>query len=92
VDAVLPECLTCAAARFDHLVILAGGGHHRAAYETDLRGALTIEQPMDDTQEEVLCPRLRFQTTPVAQDVGKYGSEQMAYSVLKAGFNYNPHN
>lgn len=55
-DAVFPQCLACAAAWFDHLVILAGRGEHRAAYETYLRGALSIEQAVDDTQKEVLCP------------------------------------
>lgn len=54
--AVPPQGLTCAAARLDHLVVLAGRGEHRAAYETYFRGALPVEQAMDDTQEEVLCP------------------------------------
>lgn len=51
---VLPQCLTCAAAWFDHLVILAGRGEHGAAYKTYLRGALPVQQAMDDAQEEVL--------------------------------------
>lgn len=42
VDAVLPQCLTCAAARFDHLVVPAGRGEDGAAHQSYFRGALTI--------------------------------------------------
>lgn len=77
-DAVLPQRLACAAAGFDHLVILAWRGEHRAAYETYLRGALPVEQAVDDAQEEVLCPRLCLQATPVAKDVGEHGSGDSA--------------
>lgn len=72
--AVFPQGLTCASARFDHLVIPAGRGQHRTAHQADLRGALAIEQAVDDAQEEILRPRLCFHATLVAQDVGKYGS------------------
>lgn len=53
-NAVLPQCFACTATGFDHLVILAGRGEHRAANEAYLWGALPVEQAMDDTQEEIL--------------------------------------
>lgn len=76
---VPPQCIACAAAGFDHLVVLAGRGENRAAEEADLRGALPVEQAMDDAQQEVLCPRLCVQATPVAKYVGKYGSGAAAF-------------
>lgn len=79
VDTVLPQRLARAAAGFDRLVVLAGRGEHRAAYETYLGGALPVEQAMDDTQEEVLCPRLCLHATPVAEDVGEHGSGEAAF-------------
>lgn len=48
VGAVLPQCLTCAPARFHHLVISAGWGEYWAAHKTNLRGALPIEKTVDD--------------------------------------------
>lgn len=69
--AVLPQRLAGAAAGFNHPVVAAGRGHHRAADQADLRGALPIEQAMDDAQEKVLWPRLCIQAGLVAQDVGE---------------------
>lgn len=71
---VLPQRLTCATAGLDHLIILAGRGQYRTAYEAYLGGALPIEQAMDDAQEEVLCPRFSLQAILVAKDVWEYGS------------------
>lgn len=82
VSTVLPQCLACAAARPDHLVILAGRGEHRAAYETYLRGALPVEQGMDDAQEEVFWSGLCFHAVPVAEDVGEHGSGRAALEQL----------
>lgn len=67
--AVLPQRLAGAAAGFDHLVIAAGRGQHRAADQTDLWGALPIQQAVDDAQEKVLRPGLCIQAGLVAQDV-----------------------
>lgn len=74
VNAVLPQGLAGGAARFDHLVFLAGRGQDRAADQADLRRALPIEEPMDDAQEEVLWARLCICAAPVAQDVGEHGT------------------
>lgn len=79
VGTILPQCFTSAAARLDHLVVLAGRGKYRTAYETYLRGALPIEQAMDDTQEEVLCPRFSIHTALVAKDVWEYGSRAAVF-------------
>lgn len=79
VGAVLPQRLARAAARLDHLVVPAGRREHRAAHQTYLRGALPIEQAVDDAQEQVLCPRLGLQTTLVAKDVWEYGSGEATH-------------
>lgn len=78
--AVLPQRLACAAARFDHLVVLARRGEHGAADQTYLWGALPIQQAMDDAQEEVLRSRLCIRVGPVAEDVGEYGSGAAAFN------------
>ena len=53
---VFPQGVTCAAARFDHLAVLAGGGENGAAKETNLRRTLPVEKAMDNAEEEVLRP------------------------------------
>lgn len=53
---VFPQGFTGATAGFDHLIILAGRGQDRAAYQTNLRGAFPVQQAVDDTEEEILRP------------------------------------
>lgn len=79
VGAVLSQRLTGAAARFDHLVVLAGRGEHGAAHQTDVWGALAIQQAVDDAQQKVFRPRLHIQTALVAEDVGKNCSGMAAF-------------
>lgn len=69
VGAVLPQRLAGAAAGFDHPVVAAGRGQDRAADQADIRGALPVQQAVDDAQEKVLGPRLCIQAGLVAQDV-----------------------
>lgn len=69
VGAVLPQRLAGAAAGLDHPVVAAGRGQHRAAHQPDLRGALPVQQTVDDAQEQVLRTRLGIQAGLVAQDV-----------------------
>lgn len=54
VGAVLPQSIARAAAGFDHLVVVAGRGDDGAADQAYLRGALAVEQAMDDAQQQVL--------------------------------------
>lgn len=79
VAAVPPQRIARVATRLDGLVILAAWGQHRAAHQTNFGGALPIEQAVDDAQEEVLRPRLCLHSTPVANNVGEYGSAAVTF-------------
>lgn len=88
VEAVLPQGVARAAAGFDHLVVLARRGEHRAAHKPYVWGALPVEQAVDDAQEKVLWPGLCLQAGPVAEDVGEHGSGAAAFD--KSCFNMTP--
>lgn len=82
VGAVLPQGVAGAAAGFDHPVVAAGRGDDGAAHQAYLRGALPVEQPMDDAQQQVLGSGFCIHASAMAQDVGEDGPGEVAESFI----------